>query len=229
MLKDDLLNCARRHFALFFLAALGISAFPVCCSILNDTAKKMLLHYDAQQKASLGDITAAKRVLPTPQDNKSTGIVTGIGKKMPPAGTKLFPTREEVEKQSARALPFRDEFSTFNMAFKRLCGMVRPIEGDRTIILPDGRLTQADAIPYMPVSGFSDAELALIRSFRDSCTAGTRFFAVMRPHNTVDKPGIYVPYTGVTISRGAVQAKQCRQLQELGITVFEMNEKLKNV
>lgn len=211
---------AHHIFAVFFLIFLAISAVPVLCYLFESSKTHMRNGYDVWLLDRNILVIQPDKKVPSPYGEALPG--NPLVQK-PERNTESFldlvlPGKEHFEKWANESFPFQDEFSTFNMAFRYHIGMKSPIEGERSVLLPNQRMAMFVDEPH------TDEKLDLIVKIRDRCDEyGGEFLVILKPNSEGAEEYVKI-YTGLVSDYNHELQVWADQLRKKNIDVFELQK-----
>lgn len=237
------MNHKEHHaFALFFLIFLAISSFPVLFTIIQHARSKALQGYDQWLKNRNIEVTQPTKAIKSPygEELPETPPVVQpprkgwansrftIIRQLKTFKKLMLPERKHIEQLAINTFPFRDEFSTFNMAFKYHLGMRMPhetVNRERWILLPNKKL--ARKLLFSP--DFSQEETNKLLELKKLCDENNiNFFVVFRPFDQGFHHDSSEPYKGLIFNWGEKNAQRAVQLEKLGIKTFKLYEAMRS-
>ena len=233
-------NKVHHAFALFFVIFLAVSSFPVLLAIIQNARSKALRGYDQWLKNRNIEVTQPTKAIKSPygEELPETPPVVQpqrkgwansrftIIRQLKTFKKLMLPERKHVEQWAIKTFPFRDEFSTFNMAFKYHLGMRMPIEKEATLLLPNKKM--ADTWSWRK-SSFQEIRITKLQDYQTLCDKnGIKFFVVFRPFEIGFHQDCLEPYKGLKINLYQKTANKAAQLEKLGIKTFKLYEAMRS-
>ncbi|MBE6407253.1 MAG: hypothetical protein E7038_01455 [Lentisphaerae bacterium] len=234
------MNHKEHHaFALFFLIFLAVSSFPVLFTIVQHARSKALRGYDQWLKNRNIEVTQPAKTIKSPygEELPETPPVVQpqrkgwansrftIIRQLKVFKKLLLPTRKYIEQLVINTFPFRDEFSTSNMAFKYHLGMKMPIEKDGTLLLPNKKM----AVKLFFSPAFSQGEINKLLKYKELCDKNNiNFFVIFRPFDQGFHHDYSEPYKGLILNYGQKLAQRAAQLEKLDIKTFELYKAMRS-
>ena len=233
-------NKVHHAFALFFVIFLAVSSFPVLLAILQNTRNNAIRGYDKWLKNRNIEVTQPTKTIKSPygEELPETPPVVQpqrkgwansrftIIRQLKTFKKLMLPERKHVEQWAIKTFPFRDEFSTFNMAFKYHLGMRMPIEKEATLLLPNKKM--ADTWSWRK-SSFQEIRITKLQDYQTLCDKnGIKFFVVFRPFEIGFHQDCLEPYKGLKINLYQKTANKAAQLEKLGIKTFKLYEAMRS-
>lgn len=233
-------NKVHHAFALFFVIFLAVSSFPVLLAILQNTRNNAIRGYDKWLKNRNIEVTQPTKAIKSPYGEELPETPPVVQPQRKGWANSRFtiirqwktfkklmqPERKHVEQWAINTFPFRDEFSTFNMAFKYHLGMRMPIEKEDTILLPNKKMIAT----YSGLkSSFQEITITKLQDYQTLCDKnGIKFFVVFRPFEMGFHQDYYEPYKGLKINLYQKTANKAAQLEKLGIKTFKLYEAMRS-
>lgn len=232
-------NKVHHAFALFFVIFLAVSSFPVLFTIIQNARSKALQGYDQWLKNRNIEVTQPTKAIKSPygEELPETPPVVQpprkgwansrftIIRQLKTFKKLMLPERKHIEQLAINTFPFRDEFSTFNMAFKYHLGMRMPIEKDSVLLLPNKKM--ARKLFFSPA--FSQEETNKLLELKKLCDENNiNFFVVFRPFEQGFHHDYSEPYKGLILNYGQKLAQRVAQLEKLGIKTFKLYEAMRS-
>lgn len=234
------MNHKEHHaFALFFLIFLAVSSFPVLFTIVQHARSKALRGYDQWLKNRNIEVTQPAKTIKSPygEELPETPPVVQpqrkgwansrftIFRQLKVFKKLLLPTRKYIEQLAINTFPFRDEFSTFNMAFKYHLGMKMPIENSRALLLPNKKLSFSHVI--VP-KYFVQSKLNLYKKYQEVCDQnGIQFFVAFHPYDQNFHYDVHTPYRYFVLDYIQMLEYRAAQLEKCGIKTFKLYEAMR--
>ena len=230
-------NKVRHAFALFFVLFLVICSFPVLFAIVQNIRNGAIRGYDTWMKNRKIKVVQPKKKIKSPYGEKLpkhppvvqpkkkvySDSKYSIIRKYDAFSKLMLPERKHVEQWAINAFPFRDEFSTFNMAFKYHLGMVKPLEQDNEILLKDSKNGDRLAVNTVVPDRYSKKSLTLFKSYKSVCKKNNiSFFVVLRPQLISIYENNWEPYNGLVLKHGDNLSKRAEILRGHGIDTVEL-------
>ena len=232
-------NKVHHAFALFFVIFLAVSSFPVLLAILQNTRNNAICGYDKWLKNRNIEVTQPTKAIKSPygEELPETPPVVQpqrkgwansrftIIRQWKTFKKLMLPEQKHVEQWAINTFPFRDEFSTFNMAFKYHLGMRMPIEKEATLLLPNKKM--AGKLFFSP--DFSQEETNKLLELTKLCDENNiNFFVVFRPFDQGFHHDYSEPYKGLILNYGQKLAQRAAQLEKLDIKMFELYKAMRS-
>lgn len=233
-------NKVHHAFALFFVIFLAVSSFPVLLTIIQNARNKALRGYDQWLKNRNIEVTQPTKAIKSPYDEELPETPPVVQPQRKGWANSRFtiirqwktfkklmlPERKHVEQWAINTFPFRDEFSTFNMAFKYHLGMRKPIEKEDTILLPNKKIIAT--YPWLK-SSFQKITITKLQDYQTLCDKnGIKFFVVFRPFEMGFHQDCLEPYKGLKINLYQKTANKAAQLEKRGIKTFKLYEAMRS-
>lgn len=220
-----------RVFTLFFLIFLGISFFPILFTILQNSRQALQQGYDQWMKLQQIEVMQPTKKIASPYGEELPEEPPVIQQELSSKTERwkilfqesIVPEMKKFNDWIISSFPFRDELSTFNMAFKYHLGMKRPIENEITMILPNKKFAgdgAADIAPEIPAS-----DIQKLLHYKKLCEQNaTKFFVIFRPFEHNIHHDRYEPYKGIYLDINHKLGQRAAQLEKLDISTFKLYE-----
>ena len=233
-------NKVHHAFALFFVIFLAVSSFPVLLAILQNTRNNAIREYDKWLKNRNIEVTQPTKAIKSPYGEELPETPPVVQPQRKGWANSRFtiirqwktfkklmqPEQKHVEQWAINTFPFRDEFSTFNMAFKYHLGMRMPIAKEATLLLPNKKM--ADTWSWRK-SSFQEITITKLQDYQTLCDKnGIKFFVVFRPFEIGFHQDCLEPYKGLKINLYQKTANKAAQLEKLGIKTFKLYEAMRS-
>lgn len=225
-------NKVHHAFALFFVIFFAVCSFPVLIGVFQNTRNYMIRAYDRwmqnrnievfqptkEIRSPYGDALPKKSPVVQPQRKGWADSRFTLVRRWKTFDELMLPERKYVEQWVVELFPFRDEFSTFNMAFKYNLGMKMPIENETVVSLPNKKIahTLSEA-----KSSISKTEKDSILKYKELCNKNnTKFFMVFRPVEQGIHHDRSEPYKGLELDYYQKEEQRASEFEDLGIKTF---------
>lgn len=227
-------NKKEQHaFALFFLLFLAVSSFPVLFYVFQNSRNFIMKTYNSFMIKRNIQIIPPLEKIKTPYGEEAlkpqsmmvlpkNNIVpkSGIMHKKKAIASMVGIVKRQITSSAINFFTFRDELSTFNMAFKYHIGMKMPIIGDSVFLLPNGKIAQTASSSK---SFFTQDKMNKFLKYKKLCDEfGVNFFVVFRPRENGFHHDYSEPYRGLILDCYQKADSRSAQLEKSGVKTFKL-------